>query len=95
MSLHNLIRGQLSQMNAPSPVNHENPVEYFQKCWNATEAGEWGDAARYMKRCVELEKNALVMDEPLHELGSFDIAVKLHAEVSCNLKVMVVRDDAE
>ena len=57
----NLIRGQLSQMNAPSPVNHENPVEYFQKCCNATEAGEWGDAVGYMKRCVELEKNAGIL----------------------------------
>ena len=57
----NWARGQLGQMNTSSPANRENPVEYFQKCWNATEAGEWGDAARYMKRCVELEKNAGIL----------------------------------
>ena len=57
----NMIRGQLSQMNAPAPSSTENPVEYFQKCWNATEAEEWGDAVRYMKRCVELEKSAGIL----------------------------------
>ena len=44
---------------------------------------------------VELDKASLVMEDALHELGSFEIAVKLHAEVSTTLKVMVVRDDAE
>ncbi len=56
-----MIRGQLSQMNAPAPSSRENPVEYLQKCWDATEAGNWGDAVRYMKRCVELEKNAGIL----------------------------------
>ena len=43
---------------------------------------------------VELDKNTLVLEDALHELGSFEIAVKLHAEVTTTLKVMVVRDDA-
>lgn len=43
---------------------------------------------------VELDKNALVLEDALHELGSFEIAVKLHAEVTTTLKVMIVRDDA-
>ena len=63
------------------------------KLFGSVSAQQIADAAA--KEGVEFDKNALVMDEALHELGSFDIAVKLHAEVSCNLKVMVVRDDAE
>ena len=57
----NWIRGQLVQMNNPPSVNTENPVEYSNKAWNATEAEEWGDAVRYMKRCVELEKSAGIL----------------------------------
>ena len=55
------MRGQLVQMNNPPPVNTENPVEYFNKCWKATEAEEWSDAVGYMKRCVELEKSAGIL----------------------------------
>lgn len=43
---------------------------------------------------IELEKNSLVMPDALRELGSFDIEVKLHAEVRGTLKVKVVRQDS-
>jgi len=43
---------------------------------------------------LELDKNALVMDEAIRELGSRDIEVKLHAEVRGILKVKIVRADA-
>jgi len=62
------------------------------KLFGSVSAQQIADAAA--AEGVELDKNALVLEDALHELGSFDIAVKLHAEVTCNLKVMVVRDDA-
>ncbi|MGN0878241.1 MAG: 50S ribosomal protein L9 [Oligosphaeraceae bacterium] len=43
---------------------------------------------------VELEKGAVELEAPLRELGSFDVPVRLHAEVTANIKVKVVRDDA-
>lgn len=43
---------------------------------------------------VELDKGAIELAAPLRELGSFDVPVRLHAEVSANIKVKVVRDDA-
>ena len=43
---------------------------------------------------LELDKNALVMEDAIRELGSKDITVKLHAEVSGVLKVKVVRAEA-
>ena len=43
---------------------------------------------------LELDKNSIVLEDAIHELGSFDIEVKLHAEVRGTLKVKVVRQDA-
>lgn len=43
---------------------------------------------------VEIEKGAVLLDAPLRELGSFDVPVRLHAEVTATVKVKVVRDDA-
>ena len=43
---------------------------------------------------VELDKGAIGLEAPLRELGSFDVPVRLHAEVTANIKVKVVRDDA-
>lgn len=40
---------------------------------------------------IELEKGAIALDEPIKELGQVDVPVKLHAEVSTNVKVKVVR----
>ena len=44
---------------------------------------------------IELEKGAVLLDEPLHELGTFDVAVKLHADVRTTVKVTVARSEAE
>lgn len=42
---------------------------------------------------LELDKNSIVLEDAIRELGSVDVPVKLHAEVSGTLKVMVVRAD--
>lgn len=41
---------------------------------------------------VELDKNALVMEHPLKDLGVFDIPVRLHPEVETTVKVWVVEE---
>lgn len=41
---------------------------------------------------LELDKNSIVLEDAIRELGSFDITVKLHAEVSGVLKIKVVRE---
>jgi large subunit ribosomal protein L9 len=43
---------------------------------------------------LELDKNSIVLEDAIRELGSVDVTVKLHAEVTGTLKVMVVREDA-
>lgn len=39
---------------------------------------------------VALDKAQVALDEPLKETGTFDIAIKLHADVSVTVKVWVV-----
>lgn len=48
-------------------------------------------AAALEKDCkVALDKAQVALDEPLKETGTFDIVVKLHADVSVTVKVWVV-----
>lgn len=42
----------------------------------------------------EVEKRSVLLDEPLKELGDFQVGVKLHAEVTAEVAVKIVRDDA-
>ena len=41
---------------------------------------------------VELDRSSVVLDAPLHELGVFDVAVKLHSDVTATLKVWIVEE---
>lgn len=43
---------------------------------------------------IELDKNAILLDDGIRELGDFTIEVKLHADVKANLKLKVVKKDA-
>ncbi|MBT8041925.1 MAG: 50S ribosomal protein L9 [Kiritimatiellales bacterium] len=39
-----------------------------------------------------IDRNKVVLPAPLHELGVFDVAIKLHPEVTGTLKVWIVED---
>ena len=41
---------------------------------------------------VALDKSQLVMEDHLKEIGEFDISVKLHADVTTSVKVIVVEE---
>jgi len=41
---------------------------------------------------IEVDKKAVILDEPIKNLGIFTVPVKLHAEVTANLKVWVVKE---
>lgn len=42
----------------------------------------------------EVDKRTVLLDEPLKELGEFQVPVKLHAEVTVEVGVTVVREDS-
>ena len=41
---------------------------------------------------LEIDKSKMVLPAPLHELGVFDVEIKLHPEVKAVLKVWIVED---
>ncbi|MEE9368246.1 MAG: 50S ribosomal protein L9 [Pontiella sp.] len=41
---------------------------------------------------VEIDRTKIALAAPLHELGVFDVAIKLHSEVTATLKVWVVEE---
>ncbi len=41
---------------------------------------------------IELERSKVALTGPLHELGVFDVTIKLHPEVTSTLKVWIVED---
>lgn len=41
----------------------------------------------------ELDKKAVLLDDPIKELGSVDVPVRLHAEVEVTISVLVDRED--
>ena len=40
----------------------------------------------------EIERSKFKLHQPLHEVGVFDVAIKLHAEVEATLKVWIVEE---
>jgi large subunit ribosomal protein L9 len=44
---------------------------------------------------VELDRHQIQLDKPIKNTGSFEVPVKLHAEVSCFLKLSVSAADGE
>lgn len=42
---------------------------------------------------IQLDRKNLLLEKPIKQLGDFSIAVKIHPEVTADLKVSVVRSD--
>ncbi len=40
---------------------------------------------------LQIERQAVMLEEPIHQLGVYNVPVRLHAEVEATLKVWVVR----
>lgn len=45
------------------------------------------------EQSIELERNVVALAAPLHELGAFDVEIKLHPEVTATLKVWIVEEE--
>jgi large subunit ribosomal protein L9 len=52
-----------------------------------------GDIAEFLKaKGIEIDKRKVQLDEPIKKLGEHDVSVKLHPEVSANLRVLVTKE---
>jgi large subunit ribosomal protein L9 len=51
------------------------------------------DVAEFLERNgVKVERRRLVLDEPIKTLGEFSVAVRIHQDVTAQLRVNVVRE---
>lgn len=39
----------------------------------------------------DIDKNSLIIDEPIRSLGIYEVSVKLHPEITTKIKVWVVK----
>ena len=52
-----------------------------------------GDIAEFLKaKGVEIDKRKVQLDEPIKKLGEHEVSVKLHPEVTANLRVLVTKE---
>ena len=52
-----------------------------------------GDVAEFLKgKGVEIDKRKVLLDEPVKHLGEHDLKIKLHAEVTATLKLLVSKE---
>ena len=47
---------------------------------------------KLQEQSIELDRSKIALGTPLHELGVFDVTIKLHPEVTSTLKVWIVED---
>ena len=51
------------------------------------------DIADFLKnKGVEIDKRKVQLDEPIKKLGEHEVAIKLHPEVSANMRVLVTKE---
>ena len=54
-----------------------------------------GDIAEFLKaKGFDIDRRKLILPEPIKSIGSFDVPLKLHREVTVPLKVRVVKEGA-
>ncbi len=47
---------------------------------------------KLQEKGLEIDRTKVILTTPLHELGVFDVAIKLHADVTGTLKVWIVEE---
>ena len=53
-----------------------------------------GDISRALEEAgVEIERKMIKLDEPIKSLGEFQVPVKVHADVTAELTIQVVKED--
>jgi len=52
-----------------------------------------GDIAEFLKaKGIEIDKRKVLLDEPIKQLGDHEVKIKLHPEVTANVKVLVSKE---
>jgi large subunit ribosomal protein L9 len=72
-------------------VTIKRKVGETETLYGSVTAGDIADAMA--EKGHELDKRKIQLDEPIKALGDYQVAVKIHREVTAQLKVWVVKDD--
>ena len=49
----------------------------------------------WSERGIDIERKRFTLSEPIKQLGEYDVPVRLHREVTANLKVHVIKEGAD
>jgi large subunit ribosomal protein L9 len=49
-------------------------------------------AASLVEQGIEIDRRKIILDEPIKSLGIYSVPIKLHPEVTANIKVWVVKE---
>ncbi len=79
------LKAKLESLSITMPVL----VQEDEKMYSSVTANEILQALK--DEGITLEKSAIILDEPLKALGIYQVAVKLHHEVSASVKVWIVK----
>jgi large subunit ribosomal protein L9 len=63
------------------------------KLYGSVTAADISEALK--KEGIEVDRRKIVVEHPIHELGVYDVDVKLHHEVATKVKIWVVGPDGE
>jgi large subunit ribosomal protein L9 len=63
------------------------------KLYGSVTAADISEALK--KEGIDVDRRKIVMEHPIHELGVYDVDVKLHPEVVTKVKIWVVGPDGE
>lgn len=70
-------------------INIKKEAGEGDKIFGSVTTKEIADALRREK--IIIDKKAIALSQPIKQLGIFEVPVRLHAEVTANLKVLVVK----
>ncbi len=79
------LKAKLESLSLTMPVL----VQEDEKMYSSITANEIVQALK--DEGITLEKSAILLDEPLKSLGIYQVAVKLHREVTASVKVWIVK----
>jgi len=80
---------QKADQLAALSVKLERVVGAEQKMYGSVTTRDIADA--FAARGIELDKRKIELKEPIKEIGSFEVPVKLHPNVIANLKIEVAK----
>ena len=69
----------------------EKLEDVFKKLKRRGRLDEENIASALKEEGIELDKNSIILEEPIKSLGIHELPVKLHAEVDAKVKIWIVK----